>query len=111
RSAARFFARQDRGDRDTRPGTGRRDRQSLRGAGSRASRRGRRDSRNSRRRGVAAAVQSDSPCEGPANMKELQRVRRIAMAMPGAEEKLPHGEPTWFAKKKVFAMFANNHHD
>src|SRR6185436_13276083 len=22
-----------------------------------------------------------------------------------------HGEPTWFAGKKVFAMFSNNHHN
>jgi len=26
-------------------------------------------------------------------------------------EKLSHGEPTWFVKKKVFAMFSNNHHN
>jgi hypothetical protein len=31
--------------------------------------------------------------------------------MPGAWEKLSHGEPTFFAGKKVFAMFANNHHN
>ncbi len=34
------------------------------------------------------------------------------MAMPGAVEKLSHGEPTWFAGgKKVFVMFADHHHD
>ncbi len=43
--------------------------------------------------------------------EHIRRVRRIAMAMPGAEEKLSHGAPTFFAKKKVFVMFANNHHD
>jgi len=26
-------------------------------------------------------------------------------------EKLSHGEPTFFVKKKVFTMFANNHHN
>jgi hypothetical protein len=31
--------------------------------------------------------------------------------MPGASEKLSHGEPTFFVRKKVFAMFANNHHN
>jgi hypothetical protein len=41
----------------------------------------------------------------------LQRVRRICLTMPGAWEKLSHGEPTFFAGKKVFAMFANNHHN
>jgi hypothetical protein len=30
--------------------------------------------------------------------------------MPECEEKLSHGEPTFFVRKKVFAMFANNHH-
>jgi hypothetical protein len=31
--------------------------------------------------------------------------------MAGAIEKLSHGEPTFFTPKRVFAMFANNHHD
>jgi hypothetical protein len=31
--------------------------------------------------------------------------------MPGATEKLSHGEPTFFVRKKVFTMFANNHHN
>jgi len=26
-------------------------------------------------------------------------------------EKISHGEPTFFTPKRVFAMFANNHHD
>jgi len=38
-------------------------------------------------------------------------VRRICAAMPGMTEKLSHGEPTFFVRKKVFAMFANNHHN
>jgi len=33
------------------------------------------------------------------------------MALPETTEKLSHGEPTWFVKKKVFAMFSNNHHN
>lgn len=40
----------------------------------------------------------------------IERVRRICLALPGTWEKLSHGEPTWFAGKKVFAMFSNNHH-
>ena len=40
----------------------------------------------------------------------LDRVRRICLALPGVEEKLSHGEPTFFVRKKVFTMFANNHH-
>jgi len=30
--------------------------------------------------------------------------------MPGATEKLSRGEPTFFTRKKVFAMFSNNHY-
>ena len=33
------------------------------------------------------------------------------MALPEAQQKLSHGEPTWFAGKgKVFAMFDDRHH-
>ncbi len=49
---------------------------------------------------------------GKAEKGELQieRVRRICLALPETSEKLSHGEPTWFVEKKVFAMFSNNHH-
>ena len=43
--------------------------------------------------------------------EHVQRVRRICMSLPGCEEKLSHGEPTWFVRKRVFVMFANNHHN
>ena len=43
--------------------------------------------------------------------EHLRRVRRICSAMPECTEKLSHGEPTFFVRKKVFAMLANNHHD
>jgi hypothetical protein len=46
-----------------------------------------------------------------AGEEHLRRVRRICSAMPECTEKLSHGEPTFFVRKKVFAMFANNHHD
>src|SRR5579862_9624284 len=42
--------------------------------------------------------------------KQIERVRRICTALPGSTEKLSHGEPTFFVRKKVFAMCANNHH-
>jgi hypothetical protein len=44
--------------------------------------------------------------------KELARLRRILLAIPGATERLSHGEPTWFTgeKGRVFAMFDNHHH-
>ena len=41
---------------------------------------------------------------------QLDRVRRLCLAIPGAVEKVSHGEPTFFTPKRVFAMFANNHH-
>jgi hypothetical protein len=40
----------------------------------------------------------------------LERVRRICEAFPETEERLSHGEPTFFIRKKVYAMCANNHH-
>ena len=43
--------------------------------------------------------------------EQLERVRGICLALPAATEKLSHGEPTFFVGKKVFAMFANNHHN
>jgi hypothetical protein len=43
--------------------------------------------------------------------KHLGRVRRICAALPECTEKLSHGEPTFFVRRKVFAMFANNHHN
>ncbi|MEZ4657834.1 MAG: MmcQ/YjbR family DNA-binding protein [Caldilineaceae bacterium] len=41
----------------------------------------------------------------------LAQVRTICLAQPGTEERLSHGEPTFFIGKKVFTMFANNHHN
>ena len=41
---------------------------------------------------------------------QLARVRRMCLSIPGTMEKLSHGEPTFFTPKRVFAMFANNHH-
>jgi hypothetical protein len=42
---------------------------------------------------------------------QLERVRRAFLALPEVTEKLSHGEPTFFVQKKVFVMFANNHHN
>ena len=42
--------------------------------------------------------------------EQIERVRKICLALPGTWEKISHGEPTWFVGKKVFAMFSNNHH-
>lgn len=41
----------------------------------------------------------------------VERLRRICMALPEANERLSHGEPTWFAGKgKSFANLDNHHH-
>jgi hypothetical protein len=45
-----------------------------------------------------------------AKKSQLDRVRRICLAIPGTTEKLSHGAPTFFTPKRVFAMFVNNHH-
>ena len=41
----------------------------------------------------------------------LERVRRVCTSLPETTERLSHGEPTFFVRKKVFAMFSNNHHN
>jgi predicted DNA-binding protein (MmcQ/YjbR family) len=47
----------------------------------------------------------------PAEELLANRLRKICMALPEANEKLSHGEPTWFAGRgKVFAMLDSHHH-
>ena len=42
----------------------------------------------------------------------LEHVRAMCLALPETTERLSHGEPTWFVRdKKVFVMYANQHHD
>lgn len=52
--------------------------------------------------------------KGPAakrdDSKQLERIRLICSSIPGTVEKISHGAPTFFTPKRVFAMFANNHH-
>ena len=43
--------------------------------------------------------------------KQIARVRKICESMPECEEKLSHGEPTFFVRKRVFCGFSNNHHN
>jgi len=43
--------------------------------------------------------------------EHLLRVRRLCAALPQTNEKLSHGEPTFFVGGKVYVMFANNHHN
>jgi hypothetical protein len=46
----------------------------------------------------------------PEGDDHLGRVRRICLAMAETSEKLSHGAPTFFARKRTFAMFVHNHH-
>jgi hypothetical protein len=43
--------------------------------------------------------------------KQVERVRLICTSLPETTEKISHGEPTFFVRKKVYAMFSNNHHN
>lgn len=40
----------------------------------------------------------------------LERVRAAALELPETEERLSHGQPTFFVAGKQFAQFRNNHH-
>jgi predicted DNA-binding protein (MmcQ/YjbR family) len=42
---------------------------------------------------------------------DLERLRGLCLDLPGASERPSHGEPTWFASKRVFVMLSDHHHD
>ena len=46
----------------------------------------------------------------PSSSAPVERVRRLCLALPATSERLSHGEPTFFVAKRVFVMFADNHH-
>jgi predicted DNA-binding protein (MmcQ/YjbR family) len=41
----------------------------------------------------------------------IDRVRALCTALPEVAEKVSHGEPAWFVRKRMFVMFADRHHD
>ena len=52
-----------------------------------------------------------SPIKTGNTKRLLERLRKICLALPEANERVSHGEPTWFAGKgKCFAMFDDHHH-
>ncbi|MFB6889572.1 MmcQ/YjbR family DNA-binding protein [Kitasatospora sp. NPDC056327] len=59
-----------------------------------------------------AAPVADRAHDGPA---AVERLRAVCLALPGVEERVSHGEPTWFAgagrRARVFVMLADHHHD
>jgi len=40
----------------------------------------------------------------------LTRIRQAALELPGTEERVSHGQPTFFVGGKQFAQFRQNHH-
>lgn len=63
---------------------------------------------------MAAKKTSSHPVRqlSASDRKLVERLRAICMRLPEANERVSHGEPTWFAGKgKVFAMLDNHHHD
>lgn len=40
----------------------------------------------------------------------LDQIRRMALELPETEERLSHGQPTFFVAGKQFAQFRRNHH-
>lgn len=40
----------------------------------------------------------------------LQRVRELALELPETEERVSHGQPTFFVAGKQFAQFPDDHH-
>jgi len=40
----------------------------------------------------------------------LDRIRAAALELPGTEERLSHGQATFFVEGKQFAQFRDNHH-
>lgn len=55
-------------------------------------------------------MKNETSANDQAGEKQLARVRKICLALPETFEKISHGEPTFFVRKKVFAMCSNNHH-
>ena len=40
----------------------------------------------------------------------LERLRAVALQLPESEERVSHGQPTFFVAGKQFAQFRDNHH-
>jgi hypothetical protein len=47
----------------------------------------------------------------PSDPRSIERLRQLCLALPGATEKLSHGEPSWFVGGKQFVTTADHHHD
>jgi hypothetical protein len=38
-------------------------------------------------------------------------LRRTCLSLPEVTERISHGEPAWFVRKKMFASLSDHHHD
>jgi len=48
----------------------------------------------------------------PTSPETMDRLRAICLALPEVEERMSHGEPTFFVRgKKSFLMSSDHHHD
>ena len=47
----------------------------------------------------------------PSDPDTVERLRSLCLAHAGVEERLSHGEPTWFVRGRSFATTADHHHD
>ena len=47
----------------------------------------------------------------PSGKDATGRIRKLALSFPDVSEKLSHGEATFFASGRSFAMMADRHHD
>ena len=54
-----------------------------------------------------------APYERPPSLDDgsaIERVRAVCLGLPGATERPSHGSPAFFARKRSFVMFMDNHH-
>ncbi len=65
--------------------------------------------RRSSGRAAGAGAGARSPRR--ASRATIARVRGLCLSLPDTSERVSHGEPTFFVAKRVFVMFADNHHD
>ncbi|HJX89974.1 MAG TPA: MmcQ/YjbR family DNA-binding protein [Pyrinomonadaceae bacterium] len=59
---------------------------------------------------LKATVPRSSKAPKLSGAKHVERVRKLCLNLPEAAEKLSHGEPTFFVRKRVFAMCSIDHH-
>ena len=44
-------------------------------------------------------------------MAAVDQLRSLCLALPEVEERVSHGEPAWFVRRRLFVTFADHHHD